>query len=526
MNVIEITELPQYKFLIDFKCPNARMAFKYTFVVTGEEFRVDWEFNPKSGKSEKKNTTELVTTPLSEFDDFLGSTQLTIARGHLAWLIHWVYVGPGFKDFNCIINLSGLERNRLGYDMVNKLPLLPQWKKIFEGHPRGEYYVNAQLEAFNVVSSYRSAAIELGTGLGKSEIILASVHSLHTYEEGNILVLVPNSAVGDEIRIRSTVDHIVHTGVSELFNDDGELSRRVSIINPVGYCNSWKLTDPDYIEWMSNVRHLIVDEAHLLSSDSYHHMCTEVCPNIIRGLAFSGTLDKFDAKYLHPNETPLTELAWENMLVTARTGAAMISRKVVLDTRVMTYRGTITDRRDYNMLPADSNYILKLDLMLFSPEFPAVVDRIYKHLASCIESPLLFFPVVSIESAHHVAKMMSNRGYRVCVWNSGEVHIDGDHYGYSLEDVKRANDERLYDILVTTTVALMGVDLTKVGGIISVLGSTSWATIAQSLGRAARGSELFIYLIEDEGNPMVSNQTKTRKSIILREYNVVENSRI
>lgn len=116
--------------------------------------------------------------------------------------------------------------------------------------------------------------------------------------------------------------------------------------------------------------------------------------------------------------------------------------------------------------------------------------------------------------------------WKVGVWNSGEVHIDGDHYGYSLEDVKRANDERLYDILVTTTVALMGVDLTKVGGIISVLGSTSWATIAQSLGRAARGSELFIYLIEDEGNPMVSNQTKTRKSIILREYNVVENSRI
>ncbi len=524
MHKIDITLLPSYEYLIDFKVEDAKLAFKYTFVILTETTSKEWEWNTKKGKSELVDKLKVETTPLSRSPNkFKGDTTLIIKRGHLSWLLDWV-INTGIPAFNVYIDLSESERNRLGWMRTDKLPLAPGWLEVFESHPRGEYYAQSQIDAFDIISKYDGCAIELGTGLGKSEIILATVDSiLQHHETGNVLICVPTNAVFDEIWDRAGKPHLSQFQMQTKIGGWFDTSLRVNVINPVGFCNSSNSTDPDILEWMSNVKHVIVDEAHKLSSDSYQHVLNNICKNIQRAVAFSGTMDKFDARVLHPSSCNLGDLYYENMLVTGSTGAVMISRKVIVDTQVYTLTAEISDRFKFDkIMDAEEHWYEALNLMIYSMKFPGVIKRAYSHLESIThKNAIMYIPVITTESADYLGEVLHGLGYNVCVWYSGSVYLNGEYIGDSLEAVKKANADGKFQMLITSKVSYEGVDLTGINGCLPVVGS-NWAMISQPLGRAARGTDLVVYLVMDTGNPLIMSQTTHRKKVIVREYNITK----
>lgn len=475
----------------------------------------------------------------SSFDneDYSGNQlSIEIKRGMLEWVIWWCAKGTSIDvDIDCeSLCKSPVELLRFDPDGTRHIKLNDKWRGIFNSHPRGEFYSNAQIEGFENLMLSPNSSVELGTGLGKTELILAVIEHWREYigwgeGTGNILILVPNNAIRDEILIRAE-----SYGVGELISTNvwDDPTARVNIVNPVGYFNSKQCQSPDSVRWMENVRYVITDEAHKLSSDSYHRLFEESCPNIDVSYAVSGTLDKHFGNHLHPNKTSPTSMHPDNVAVVGFSGCTRMNRKVEIDTHLYTVECEVTRRLNYDALEAKEKILLQMDmelnwlekfnLLMDSPKLPRIVKFVYDHASKQKNNPRLklYMPfygkVVSVKLAEAINSQFL---LDVCYWESGLVLLNGLEVGSSLADVKRLAKENAFQILLSSSVGFEGADLENIQAVLTMVGSNQ-ARSLQPIGRAARGERLDIYLLHDRFNKMICSQTNKRKSTIVKYYNI------
>lgn len=532
---ITVEAAPGYKYVVDFSYELIANAFKSWFQtqVTDSELTRQWD--PQKKRYFQKRVFQTKLVPLWREAPALTTDpcKVVIHRGHIEWLAWWIFKGPGSsmaiqffaKDY------VTSEKPFLKYPAGDhRVPVLhDKWRAVFDGHPRGEFYVEAQHLGFKSLVEYPSTAVNMGTGLGKTEIILAIVDHLvgkcvdHERPacQGNVIILVPGTAIRDGIMMRAERWDV------EMHYNNFDPSNRINIVNPVGFMNSNNREDPKVLEWMANVEAVITDEAHKLSSDSASDFFTEIIPNVQRSMALSGSLDKVSGRYLHPTRIPVKEMSTASGWVTGYSGACRFDRKVAVDTHLTVISGDITEPHTYqNLLDREDltgkevSWMEKLDVLIASPRLPKFVKWVYDNrLKTKIENPKLYIPFSTKATGTILEEGLIAEGLRVCYWTSGTVRLNGEKVGSELADVVKLANSDAYDILLTSKVSYEGVDLPGLTAVMPLLGS-NWSMIAQPIGRAARGNSLEIIMLLDTHNRYVTNTTSKRRDKVMEEYNI------
>lgn len=534
MFTVTVEEVPAYKYQIDFGYELVAQSFKSWFQteVTSSEFIRYYDNVKRKMTGKRQYKTELV--PLWRGSSETDPCKVTINRGHLEWLAYWIFKGPGSSmalSFNPRDYVTK-EKPFLKYpnDDPRSLKLQDKWRKIFSGHPRGQFYIDAQIDGFHTLGAYAHTAVNMGTGLGKTEIILALVDHLvgdcvdpeNPSCKGNVAIFVPGTAIKDGIlsRAKQWGTHVDYK--------NWDPSNRVNIINPVGFLNSNSRNDPKVIEWLSNVEAVITDEAHKLSSDSASDFFTFFLPNVKRSMALSGSLDKVSGRYLHPTKIPVKAMSTSAGWVTGLSGPCRFDRKVAVSTNLTVISGAVTEKVKYDalkMIEEDTarevSWMHKLELLIASPRLPDLVRWVYdNHLVKPeTPKPRLYIPFATRDSGSELEEGLLKQGFRVCYWTAGTVRVNGEKFGSDLADVVKATDDDLYEILLTSKVSYEGVDLKGLTAVMPLLGS-NWSMIAQPIGRAARGNSLEIFMLLDSNNGYVYNSTTKRRDKVMEEYNI------
>ncbi|QPB08543.1 P-loop containing nucleoside triphosphate hydrolase [Vibrio phage Va2] len=551
MYKITIEEMDGYRYLVDFGHKVIADQFKIWFQssTTVSQHSREWDSDEGRYKGKRKFWKELVPHYESVASKSVEPQQVVILRGMIDWLLHWKALGPGKEmgvSFNPMDYMS-MEKPFLLYPDAHKckVTLHEKWEKIFRGHPRGQFYVEAQLEAWKCLVSCPHASVELGTGLGKTELILALVDHFagscipedeDPLDGGNIAILVPGNAIRDEINLRGLsieearkkgLTSVNHWDVHVTWNDWSP-ENRVNIINPVGFMNSKQAMNPRAIQWLRNVKKVIIDEAHKLSSDSYERLFQDYMINVISSKAFSGTLDKLDARYLHPSKCTPESMQPCNAQVVGYSGSCKISKKVMVDTSVYQVLTSISDKEKYDQIlewedrtAKEAHFLDKLNCLVEAEKYPEVIKKIWEHVSlkhNDTRAPL-YIPFYGKDENLDLAERLVELGIDVCWWASGRVWLNGELVGSSVEDVKRLAESKAYQILMTSSVAFEGADLKGLKAVLTTVGSNNSRT-QQPIGRSARGDKLDIYLISDENNSLLSRQTKSRLKRIMSLYNV------
>lgn len=552
MAEVKIAERPGYLYEIDFGHPIIADQFKIWFrsKVKCSEFSRQFSDGKCTGKRQFWDELQ----PLyQEWDSKKDSSIVVIKRGLLLWVVEFITNGPG-SDMELkfpILDYMTSTSPFIAYpsDHPMKLSLHEKWSKIFNGHPRGEFYINAQKSAFSELSSSPGASAELGTGLGKTEVLLALVdHYVGSCrpaediwplgdKDSNLVILVPGNAIRDEIHIRSLsieaarkkgLDSVNHWDVPVDWNNWSS-DNRVNIINPVGFMNSKAATNPAAVKWLRNVKKVLVDEAHKMSSDSYNRLFTNYLINVISSSAISGTLDKHDNRYLHPSKCTPNMLQPANASVVGFSGACRMRRSVAVDTNVYHIKTDISNKEKYDKLKEweektarEAHFLDKLSCLVDSEKFPSLIAKIWDDLSvrHNDKRASLYVPFYGKESNLELAnKLHFDHGLDVCYWASGVVKLNGETIGSSVEDVKRLAQQKAFQILMTSSVAFEGADIKGLQAVFTTVGTNNSRT-QQPIGRSARGSILEIYLVSDKHNSLISRQTKTRLNRIHEIYNV------
>ena len=550
---VKVEEREGYLYAVDFGHSIIADQFKIWFQskVSCSEHQRNWNKEDNKMVGKRNFWTEFMPH-YQEWDSKKGSSVVVIKRGLIQWVVDFISTGPGSEmeiKFSVMDYLSS-STPFIAYPSSHpmKLSLHEKWENIFRGHPRGEFYVESQMEAFKELSSAPGTSVELGTGLGKTEVILALVdHYVGKCrpaedvwplgdEWANVAILVPGNAIREEIYLRSiTVEQAEKKGLDSKNHWDVSIdwnnwkpTNRVNIINPVAFMNSKAATNPEAIMWLRNVRKVIVDEAHKLSSDSYTRLFNDYMINVSSSSALSGTLDKLSTRYLHPSKCSPQSMQPSNSNVIGYSGACRMKRSVEVDTNVYKIRCDVSDKKSYEAIEEwegrtarEAHFLDKLNCLVTAEKFPELVKKIWENLSERHNDPVapLYIPFYGKEENLELAQKLVDLGLKVCFWSSGKVWLNGEVVGSSVEDVKRLAQARAFNILETSSVAFEGADLKGLKAILTLVGGNNSRT-QQPIGRAARSDQLDIYLVEDDNNPMVSRQTKNRLSRIMEIYNV------
>lgn len=379
-------------------------------------------------------------------------------------------------------------------------PLLDKWRDVFSSHPRGEEYTNIQIDTFESLIRRAGGIAQLGTGIGKTEILLSLADTLSSNGHKVIIFAYSNSVVSEIISRGEKY------GLSVTRND---WSNNINIINVTGFARSNVFDSDECKKWLSEVSVRIVDECH--NNPTSQQKVDQRLINLDRSYGFSATADKFDGSNLRVNT--LTDLNDHQARVLASLGNIIIDRSVIVSTVVHKITTDISRIEDDDVFESHHEMTKRC---MNSPRLIEILDYIISRTEG-----IVYFPVVSIKDGKSLYDSMTFLGVPAALWHSGTIYCNGEHLEVPdvniLKEKARAGE---FKILFTTSVAYEGSDIPNITTCVPMIGSSYKMTL-QPIGRAARGDLLHIWLVYDLSNRLVMKQMVARSQTIKRTYNII-----
>jgi superfamily II DNA or RNA helicase len=166
-----------------------------------------------------------------------------------------------------------LYQNNVQYPEIKGMP----WFKVPTGTDR--YY---QTRMHDNLLAGRHAAVEVGTGLGKSRVIRNLTHTIGL----KTLVVAPSKSIGRQL-YKDFVEHFGRAKVG--FFGDGKKEPKKQIV--VGLFQSLTRVKEDSNEWkeLAKAEVFIVDESHLTPAATLRQVCDGIASGAPYRFFFSGT---------------------------------------------------------------------------------------------------------------------------------------------------------------------------------------------------------------------------------------------
>lgn len=379
---------------------------------------------------------------------------------------------------------------------------------ILEGISLREY----QIEGVRAALRYKFGLIQVATGGGKTEMMIAICKYLMDRNDGHILICVPSSKL-----LHQTYDRLVLRGINpddiSKYGDGNKIdtNRRVAIATVQTVHR--RLEDEDFKCWYDQLICLMMDEAHHCSARTFYTVIDTLAPEYMLGVSaepFYGDKDHMI----------------QDLLLRGIVGPVI--HRVTVD--YLVERGFLS--KPY-MIAVDSKYpgdIYKvIDWRVVNKS--CIVNNRHRNqdiinaAVSLIErgkNPLIL--VSQIKHGDSLSKEISNKGYRVAMLTGGSkvtIYMNGqdvDSYKDPEGDTQRQFQNGSIDVLIGSSVMDEGVDLPALSSVILAGGGKSSVKLCQRVGRGLRpklGDNTTIILdFQDRFNVVTHSHFKTRKQSI------------
>jgi superfamily II DNA or RNA helicase len=375
--------------------------------------------------------------------------------------------GSNFDEkFYTYSGLAGLVSSILNQKVVNTVkypePDLVAWhnKPTFELH----YYQKAALEK---LLEARHAGVEIGTGLGKSYIILHLAKSLGL----PTVIMAPSTSIADQL-YETFKHHLGPKQVGKCYGGKVEFKKLFTIALPQTLINI-KPGNPAFVS-LSKTKVFIADESHLCPAETLSQVCFGLMENAPYRFFFSATQLRNDGKDLLLDA--ITGPIVYKMTVREGVDQGFLAKPVFK--MVKTYS-------DYPCTKEDPNDNTREDL-LYNPR----VIRQAAMLANNFVKHLNHQVLILVDEVEQFTKLLPYLEYKAGFAHGPlsdnkskvpEAYWKSEH----TELVKQFNDGKL-DILVGTSCISTGTDIRNVKSMIYLQGGRSEIQVKQAIGRATR----------------------------------------
>lgn len=373
------------------------------------------------------------------------------------------------NDFGEVGTYSGLApmvENIIG-EKVNKTfdypePKLIAWDNLpsYEMH----YY---QKNALEKLLEARHAGVEIGTGLGKSYIILHLVKELGL----KAVVMAPSTSIADQL-LESFLHHFGPKMVGKCFGGKKETKKLITVALPQTLINL-KHSSKEYKE-LAKAQVFIADESHLCPAETLSQVCFGLMAKAPYRFFFSATQLRNDGK---------------DLLLDAITGPIVYRMTVregveqnFLAKPVFKMVKTVCDYECHSQDPNENTR----DCLLYNPK----VIKLAAQLANGFVKHAGHQVLILVDEVEQFTKLLPyfeyQAGFAHGPLNDNKSKVPEAYWkSEHTELVKQFNNNEL-PILVGTSCISTGTDIRTVKSMIYLMGGRSEIQVKQAIGRATR----------------------------------------
>jgi superfamily II DNA or RNA helicase len=369
-----------------------------------------------------------------------------------------------------------------------------------------------QLEGISAALAYHKGIIQVHTGGGKTEMMIGVSRYLFDSTDMNILLCVPTTNL-----LYQTYDRMIKRGIDEhdisLLGDGNTIdpTRRI-LVSTVQSAYKRLDNSTEYMEWLSKVDCLMMDEAHHSKCRTWSTLIDRVSPEYLLG---------FTAEPFHKDKSHMvSDLVLRGLIgpvihrVTmdylVEHGYLAKPFVVAVDTN---YKGNIYKVIDWSIV--NKSCIVKNTLR------NELIRDVSIILINENKKPLIL--VQQIAHGQELAKLISKAGYSVYMMTGGRtisVFLDGNNIDKYVDNdnqvIKDFNDGKI-DALIGTSTLDEGVDIPSLSAVILAGGGKGRLKVVQRLGRALRpkagDNTAIIVDFRDRFNVVTHSHFKKRKAL-------------
>lgn len=412
-----------------------------------------------------------------------------------------------------LLNIILKESMSLGISCNSEIPILDstvEYPKIDEDILEGIRLREYQTEGISSCLAHKRGIIQVHTGGGKTEMMIGVSRYLLDHSDMNILICVPTTNL-----LYQTQDRMLKRGISEsyisLLGDGNKIDTSKRLIISTVASAFMRLDNSDeYMEWLSHVDCLMMDEAHHSKCRTWSTLIDRVAPEYLLG---------FSAEPFHRDKAHIvSDLILRGLL-------GPVIHRVTMDYLVA---------HGYLSKP----YVIALDTK-YSGNMYSVIDWSVVN-KSCIvqnrlrneqirdvaitlinedKKPLLL--VQQIAHGQTLAEMISALGYNVYMMTGGRkisVFSGGNQIDNYVDNdnlvLKDFNDGKI-DALIGTSTLDEGADIPSLSAVILAGGGKGRLKTIQKVGRAMRQKVglncTFIIDLRDRFNVVTKSHFNKRK---------------
>lgn len=347
---------------------------------------------------------------------------------------------------------------------------------ILEGITLRDYQVTSVERALQ----YKSGIIKVCTGGGKTEIALSILRTLYENTDGNLIMCVPSTKL-----LYQTKERALSRGFSEsditLYGDGNKLDPSKRFLIATVQTLFRRLEDPMFIEWRSNLKILIMDEAHHCSARTFYAVVDTLSPEYVLGV----TAEPYYGDKTHKIQDLLVRGLLGSILYEV-TVPMLVSKGFLSKPYMLVFDSECPK----NIMTSQVwSYIQKVGL-IENPTRNAMIVDIAEALIQVDKRPLIL--ISQIKHGSLLSANISARGYTVAMLTGGSA-VDIYREGVVIESLKdsdgeipRKFTEGSIDVLVGTSVLDEGVDIPAIASVILAGGGKSPIKVVQRLGRSLR----------------------------------------
>jgi ATP-dependent helicase IRC3 len=418
---------------------------------------------------------------------------------------YWTYSGLGWW----LADKYGIEvENLVAYPEAKNVP----WAKIPEKKARPY-----QEEMKTLLEAARHAGVEVGTGLGKSFVImlLAKAHGLKT------VVMTPSVNIAEQIH-GEFLKHFGKKYVGQFFDGKKESNK----LFVVAVDDSLSLVDKDSEHWrnLSKAQVFIADESHLCPAKSLARVCLGLLSQAPYRYFFSGTQMRNDGLDLLLGG--ITGKIVFTMTVQEGVEQGWLAKPM--------FRVIKTSSSD-SYYHSDANMMTRAHLY-YNDEVNAKAAEIANLMVEEMNRPV----VILIKELEQFSKLVPYLRHEVKFAHGGvtkttykddgetvkkagnDRHVPKEFWDSDPTDLVEAFNRGEFPILIGTSCITTGTDIQNVGAIVYCQGGKSEIQVKQCVGRGTRkpeGKEDCYFIDFDVENVEVLHRhAEARKDIYANIY--------
>lgn len=415
-----------------------------------------------------------------------------------------------------LISVIIQEATNVGITCNNEVPIVDltrEYPEIDENLLDGIQLRPYQSEGIAACLGIHKGIIQVHTGGGKTEMMIGVTKYLLENSDMNILICVPTTKLLYQTLERATERGLSENDISLLGagNKLEDTSKRVCIAT---VASAYKKLDEDenYMDWLSNVQCLMMDEAHHSKCRTWSTLIDRVSPEYLLG---------FTAEPFHKDKDHMVD----DLVLRGLLGPVI--HRVTMDYLVehgylaKPYVIALDSKFQGNMFNVMNWQTVNKHCLVTNTLRNNLIKDIAVLSINQDKKPLIL--VQQISHGQELARMISTEGYKVYMMTGNQdlrIYSGGtdiEHFTDTENRILKDFEDGKVDAIIGTSALDEGVDIPSLGSVILAGGGKGRLKVIQRIGRAIRkksgDNTAYVFDFRDRFNVITQSHYRKREAM-------------